>query len=92
MNPPLEERLRAHFADRAANEPVPPPDLDRVMARRQDAQSERGRWSGTRRDHRRPWLLAAAACLVVVVAAASAIARRHPRPDGDRREPGAGPG
>ena len=76
MNPPLEERLRAHFADRAANEPVPPPDLDRVMARRQDAQSERGRWSGTRRDHRRPWLLAAAACLVVVVAAASAIALR----------------
>jgi hypothetical protein len=32
--PPLEDRLRAHFADRAAREPLEEPDLDAVMAGR----------------------------------------------------------
>lgn len=82
MNPSLEDRLRAHFADRAAREPVPPPDLDRVLARRHEGPVvRRRRGFGDSRQHPSPWLVAAAACLVAAVAVAGAIALRDDSPN-----------
>jgi len=80
-NPSLEDRLRAHFADRAAHEPVPPPDFERVLARQQEgALARRRRGFRSPRHQPRPWLVAAAACLVFAVAAAGAIALRDDSP------------
>jgi hypothetical protein len=78
--PPLEDRLRAHFADRAAREPLEEPDLDAVMAgRRLVALPSAGR-------HRPPvrWMVVggvAAACAVAAATVVVALDANHERVD-----------
>jgi hypothetical protein len=64
LDPQLEDRLRAHFADRAAREPVPGGDRPAPTLRPDD----------TRPWYRRPTLLAAAAALLVVAGLAAGLA------------------
>jgi hypothetical protein len=71
-----EDRLRAHFADRAARDVLPGPDADVAVERARQADGGPGGRAAPRnvRWLRRPRvLLAAAAAVVVAIAAAGAL-------------------
>lgn len=79
----LEDRLRAHFADRTATEPLPGPDTETaladVLAWTADSDSPSSqRPRGTATDIRQQplWFAAAAVLLVVAVAAAVVVSQR----------------
>jgi len=80
MSQSLEERLRAHFADRAAREPLPGPEGDAALERARGAGEPGAVGVDRRADgrrtgrvlpfvRRRPVLVAAAAVVVLAVAA-----------------------
>jgi hypothetical protein len=69
--PPLEDRLRAHFADRAAREPLEEPDLDAVMAGRRLVALPPA--AGRRRPPFR-WMAVGGVAAACAVAAATLVA------------------
>lgn len=87
---PLEDRIRAHLAERTANEPLPGPDPETALAdtlRRAAEHDVRGVPAAARAA----WLATAAAALAVLAAAAVAVVvirqddgvTMHPGPDED---------
>jgi len=76
---PLEDRLRAHFAERAANEPLPGPDTETALAElRSTAEAHPAGGIATTTSPLRWLAIAAAAIAVAGVAAALAIHDRDP--------------
>ncbi len=76
MNGLIEDRLRAHFADREARDMLPGPEADVAVERARQAGGRSGGRAAPRdvRWLRRPRvLLAAAAAVVVAIAAAGAL-------------------
>jgi hypothetical protein len=91
MSTPLEDRLRAHYQERTAREPLPGPDGDEAMERTLAEAARRGsrRRSNGHGFDRTHLLMAAAAVLVVaaVGAVAFVVTRRDEGPNVSTRGP-----
>jgi hypothetical protein len=71
---PIEDRLRAHFADRTAHQPLPGPEADTAVERaRSGAAAPPAKGTVIPLVPRRPVLLVAAAAAVVALAVAAGV-------------------
>ena len=73
MTTPLEDRLRSHYQERTAREPLPGPDEDEALAHTLDEATRRTRRARWLRSDRPRLLLAAAAAVVLLLVGVAAF-------------------